>query len=91
MKVWLITIGEPLPTDGIYNVGTGVATSFNTVAKVISEKLGDINIKYIDFPEGLLNIYQPYTKSENEKLIRAGYKKEFHGIQEGIELTINKI
>ncbi len=49
--------------SGIFNVGTGVARSFQEVADLISD-----NQEYMPIPENLLRSYQKYTCSDNTKL-----------------------
>ena len=53
--------------SGVYNVGTGTATSFQKVGDLFSKKLG-IDIEYIEMPDNLKNQYQKYTKANNDKL-----------------------
>ena len=52
---------------GIFNVGTGVAESFDTVGKAIAKKYG-ADIEYIPMPENLKGQYQAYTCANLEKL-----------------------
>ena len=51
----------------IYNVGTGVAESFETVAQTIAKKY-DATIKYITIPDNIKNQYQKYTCANIDKL-----------------------
>jgi ADP-L-glycero-D-manno-heptose 6-epimerase len=46
--------------SGIYDLGTGCATSFQEVAEIIIEKENG-KIEYIDFPKNLKGRYQNYT------------------------------
>jgi ADP-L-glycero-D-manno-heptose 6-epimerase len=46
--------------SGIWNVGTGVATSFESVAKGIAKKY-NAKIDYIPMPDDIKNQYQKYT------------------------------
>ena len=81
-------------TPGIYNLGTGEATSFNEVAKIIIEKVNLkslANISYIDFPERLLEGYQSYTKADLNKFKRNGLSYEFTNIEKGKSLYINHL
>jgi ADP-L-glycero-D-manno-heptose 6-epimerase len=54
-------------TSGIWNVGTGKATSFQNVADLVSRKY-DAPIEYIDMPEILKSSYQTYTCADTSKL-----------------------
>jgi ADP-L-glycero-D-manno-heptose 6-epimerase len=49
-----------VPDTGIWNVGTGQATSFESVARTIAEKY-NAQIEYIPMPENLRHQYQEYT------------------------------
>jgi ADP-L-glycero-D-manno-heptose 6-epimerase len=71
---------------GIYNLGTGRAESFNTLADAVFVAM-DIEsiIEYVDTPEDIREKYQYYTCAEMEKLTRAGYDRKFHSISEGVE------
>jgi ADP-L-glycero-D-manno-heptose 6-epimerase len=42
-------------------------------------------IEYIDMPEDVKNYYQYFTRADIEKLRKAGYKKNFTDIEEGIK------
>lgn len=53
--------------SGVYNVGTGTATSFQRIGELFSKKL-NVDIDYIDMPDNLKNQYQKYTKADNTKL-----------------------
>jgi ADP-L-glycero-D-manno-heptose 6-epimerase len=54
-------------TPGIYNVGTGVATSFQSVAESVAKKY-NASIETIPMPENLKNQYQEYTCADITKL-----------------------
>lgn len=55
--------------SGIWNCGTGVATSFQSIAEDIAEKY-DAKINPIPMPDILKNQYQNYTCSNNDKLLK---------------------
>jgi ADP-L-glycero-D-manno-heptose 6-epimerase len=54
-------------TPGLYNVGSGVATSFKEVAETIAEK-HNAKIVEIPMPEQLKSQYQEYTCADTNKL-----------------------
>lgn len=56
--------------SGIYNIGSGTAKSFLSVAQEIANKYG-AKIEEISFPKHLENHYQSYTCSDNTKIINA--------------------
>ena len=70
--------------NGIYNVGTGKAESFNTLAKSIFHALNiEERIEYIEMPETLRDKYQYFTEADITKLRSIGYTKEFYNLTEG--------
>jgi ADP-L-glycero-D-manno-heptose 6-epimerase len=52
---------------GVWNIGTGRATSFESVAKIIADKYG-ARIEYIPMPQEVKNQYQKYTCADLTKL-----------------------
>ena len=52
---------------GVWNVGTGVATSFESVAQEIAKKY-NATIEYIPMPENIAKQYQKYTCADIKKL-----------------------
>lgn len=64
--------------NGIFNVGTGVARTWNDLAKALFTALGKpVNIEYIEMPENLRSQYQYFTQADISKLKKAGYTKPF--------------
>ncbi|NGX56250.1 MAG: ADP-L-glycero-D-manno-heptose-6-epimerase [Candidatus Anoxychlamydiales bacterium] len=62
---------------GLFNVGSGLASSWNEMAKYLFLALKkDANIKYIDMPNTLSDQYQNYTKASTTKLKNI-FKDEF--------------
>jgi ADP-L-glycero-D-manno-heptose 6-epimerase len=55
--------------NGVFNIGTGTANSFESVGKLFSAKL-DVPIEYIPVPDNLKGQYQSYTKAVNYKIKR---------------------
>ncbi|MBT3799925.1 MAG: ADP-glyceromanno-heptose 6-epimerase [Bacteroidetes bacterium] len=71
--------------NGIYNLGTGKAESFNTLAEAIFESLEiEANLSYIDTPEDIRDKYQYFTEANIDKLRSIGYDKDFKKLKEGI-------
>jgi ADP-L-glycero-D-manno-heptose 6-epimerase len=69
--------------SGIYNAGSGVATSFMEVAENVS-KITNAKIIKIPFPAHLRGKYQRFTCSENNKITIAGISRLRTPIQEGV-------
>jgi len=79
---WFI---EHNSVSGLYNVGTGIATTYNDIAKLISETVSSTcSIEYIDMPDNLNSQYQNYTCADMTKLRSVGYSKEMICTKEGI-------
>ncbi|MDY0962489.1 ADP-glyceromanno-heptose 6-epimerase [Massilia sp. CFBP9026] len=70
--------------SGIFNLGTGMARTFNDVARAVIAWHGRGHIEYIPFPEHLKGVYQSYTQADIRNLRAAGYDKSFHTIEEGV-------
>jgi ADP-L-glycero-D-manno-heptose 6-epimerase len=71
--------------NGIYNIGTGRARSFNDLVRATFDALGmDTQIKYIDMPEDIRDKYQYFTEAEMEKIRLAGYASPLYSLEEGI-------
>ena len=76
---------ESSTKNGIFNVGTGVARSFNDLAKATFRNMNlESKINYIDMPEQLIKRYQYFTQAEMGKLFEAGYLKPFMTLEEGV-------
>ena len=70
--------------SGIYNVGSGIATTFNDVAeKIFKVNSKKKNIEYINMPLDIIDGYQNYTKANISKLRKVGYKKKFISVYQG--------
>jgi len=69
--------------SGLYNIGTGSTTSFQTVAEIIAKKY-NADIKYIPMPEGLQGQYQEYTCADITKLLNI-FDIEFKTVKEYID------
>ncbi|MBF0483677.1 MAG: ADP-glyceromanno-heptose 6-epimerase [Candidatus Omnitrophica bacterium] len=64
--------------NGIFNVGTGEAKSWNDLANALFKAVGKkTNIEYIPMPEILHDKYQYFTQADMTKLRANGYKKPF--------------
>lgn len=82
VNIWCI---ENEIANGIYNCGTGRATSFNELAQAVISALGTGKIEYIDFPAELNGKYQSFTQADPSKLLRAGYDGGFTNINDAVK------
>lgn len=72
--------------SAIYNIGTGQARSFKDLAtNVMTSMTREPNITYIDMPQDLQGKYQYFTQAEMTKLRKAGYKKPFTSLEDGVK------
>lgn len=71
--------------NGIYNLGSGKAATFNELANAVFESL-DIPpaIQYIPIPEDIRDKYQYFTEAKMGKLRAAGYSRSFTPLKEGV-------
>ncbi len=71
--------------DGIFNVGSGEARSFADLAKAVFRASNrEPQITFVDMPEAMRDRYQYFTRSNPEKLRRAGYAKPFTQLEDGV-------
>jgi len=71
--------------SGVWNVGTGVAVSFDDVAQCVAEKYS-ATLNYINMPSELKSQYQTYTCADITKL-NTVVKQEFISIKDYINGT----
>lgn len=70
-------------TAGIYNLGAGLARSWNNLAKAVFAAMDKSpNIEYIDMPDSVRNQYQYFTEADITKLRSAVYKKSITSLEE---------
>jgi len=71
--------------NGIYNIGSDGANSWNALAAAIFAALGrEVNIEYVEMPEELKEKYQYYTCSDVGKLRASGYKGTQTTLQDAV-------
>lgn len=70
--------------SGIYNLGTGSAEPFQSVAEAVVNFHGGAEIEYIPFPDHLKGRYQSFTEADIGALRAAGYDQPFKTVAEGV-------
>ncbi len=71
--------------NGLYNLGTGTARTFDDLVKSTYAGLDlQPNIQYIDMPLDIRDKYQYFTEANMGKLRKAGYESEFYSLEEGV-------
>ncbi|MDR2776530.1 MAG: ADP-glyceromanno-heptose 6-epimerase [Puniceicoccales bacterium] len=79
MAIFLAEIPEVVngkPTDGIYNLGSGIASTWKELALAIFEAMDrEACIEFIDMPSELKDKYQYHTCADISKLRSLGYNQ----------------
>jgi len=98
VKVNLDFLDHP-QRSGIFNLGTGRASTFNEVAAAtinacraaagepalpLAELVASGAITYIAFPPALVGKYQSYTEADLTRLRAEGYRAPMLGVEEGV-------
>jgi ADP-L-glycero-D-manno-heptose 6-epimerase len=77
---WLLEHPE---ANGVFNVGTGKARTWNDLARAVFAALSlEPVIEYMEMPEGLRGKYQYFTQAEMGKLRAAGYEAPFTSLED---------
>lgn len=64
--------------NGIFNIGTGAASSFNQLGRALLTALGKKScLEYFEMPEPLRPKYQYFTQADIGRLRGAGYQENF--------------
>ncbi len=72
--------------SSIYNMGTGKARTFHSLATAVFNALGKpVNIEFIDTPEDIRDKYQYFTQADMSKLHSLDYNIPFYSLEDGIE------
>jgi ADP-L-glycero-D-manno-heptose 6-epimerase len=62
---------------GLFNVGSGVANTWNSLARAVFAALGkEPRIEFVDMPEEIRDRYQYFTQADLSKLRDTGYEAE---------------
>ena len=71
---------------GIFNLGTGVARSWNDLARAMFSALGkEPKIDYIEMPEYLRPKYQYFTEAKMDKIRQIGCDYKFQSLQDSVK------
>jgi ADP-L-glycero-D-manno-heptose 6-epimerase len=88
VNLWFL---ENAQKSGIFNVGTGKAQTFESMAKAVIDWHKRGKISYIPFPEHLKGAYQSFTQADLSNLRKAGYTKEFSTVEQGVSDYLSKL
>ncbi|MEO8115149.1 MAG: ADP-glyceromanno-heptose 6-epimerase [Phenylobacterium sp.] len=79
---WLLESPE---VNGIYNLGSGKARTFEDMAKAVFKAAGrEPAIDYTPMPPAIRDKYQYFTEAKMDRLAAAGYAKPMTTLEEGI-------
>jgi ADP-L-glycero-D-manno-heptose 6-epimerase len=79
---WFLNHAE---VNGIFNIGTGQARSWNDLANSVFAALGRApQIEYIEMPDRLKGNYQYHTQATIEKLRNAGCEVPFRSLEDAV-------
>jgi ADP-L-glycero-D-manno-heptose 6-epimerase len=82
---WLMENAGKKPANGLYNLGTGKARTFEDLVRATFSGVGKpAKINYIDMPADIRDKYQYFTEARMEKLIAAGYAEPFYSLEAGV-------
>jgi ADP-L-glycero-D-manno-heptose 6-epimerase len=76
---------ERRKSSGVFNVGTGLSSTFNEVANAVIAWHGRGAVRYIPFPDELKSRYQSFTEADITALRKAGYSRPFRDVRVGIK------
>lgn len=84
-------LGRNQQASGLFNLGSGQANTWNTLATAIFAALElEPNIRYIDMPAQLKGKYQYYTCANIEKLRSSGYTCDGYSLKEAVKEYVQK-
>ena len=83
VMLWMLEHPE---VSGIFNVGTGSATSYNAVAQSVAHSMGlEPKIEYMEMPDAVRHQYQYFTEADLAKLRSVGYDSPFLTVSQGVD------
>jgi ADP-L-glycero-D-manno-heptose 6-epimerase len=81
----LLWLREHPEVNGIFNSGTGMARTFEDLARAVYAALGRTpRIQFIDMPAELSKQYQNFTQADMTKLREAGYTEPATTLEDGV-------
>ncbi|MBN8549566.1 MAG: ADP-glyceromanno-heptose 6-epimerase [Deltaproteobacteria bacterium] len=73
-------------TNGIFNLGTGQARSWNDLVNAVFAALGERpRIEYVEMPIEIRNQYQYFTEADTKKLLRANPQQHFTSLEDAVK------
>jgi ADP-L-glycero-D-manno-heptose 6-epimerase len=85
---WLL---EHPGVNGIFNLGTGQARSFEDLARALFAALRrPAAVEYVEMPEVIRPNYQYFTEASVERLRHAGYTRPFTSLMDGVREYVER-
>lgn len=82
---WMRELMVKKPKSGIYNMGTGMAQSWNSLGQSLFTALKlPVNIQYIPMPESIRSQYQYFTEADMTKWNSEGLSASQFSIESGV-------
>jgi ADP-L-glycero-D-manno-heptose 6-epimerase len=82
---WLMEHFKNGIANGLYNLGTGRARTFEDLVRATFSGAGkQPQIHYIDIPADIRDKYQYFTEARMEKLRAVGYSEPFYSLENGV-------
>jgi ADP-L-glycero-D-manno-heptose 6-epimerase len=86
--LWFADSPQP---NGVFNAGSGIARSYNDLAHAVYAAIDERpRITYVAMPAGLRDAYQYYTRSEPDKLERAGFTSVPTSLEDGVRHYVSR-
>lgn len=86
-EAFLIAAVHPACRGQVYNVGSGMGTSFREMAETVVREVGNGSVKYVPWPEQYLNVETGDYVTDIGKFSQATRWTPKTGLQEGIRRT----
>jgi len=72
--------------NGLFNVGTGQARTWNDYVKAIFAAMGRTpDIEFVDMPDSIRHQYQYFTQASIDKIRQAGYSAEITPLEDAVK------
>jgi ADP-L-glycero-D-manno-heptose 6-epimerase len=79
-------IGKGKDVTGIYNIGSGKASTWIEMGTALFNALGkEVNIEFIEMPDSIKNQYQYFTEAKMDKLRNTGYDKKCMTLNDSVK------
>ena len=87
----LLWLRDTPAVSGLFNLGTGLARSYNDLAFAVCDALGVPRIiEFIPMPAALHGQYQSFTEARTDRLRAAGYPGQWTPLEDGIRRYITQ-